>query len=167
MASSVSGSITGSSSSLFTFPAFHGFAPSFTRQPVMATLSRQSTLWCDLIRNYCRHHRVFWLDVTEASGSPLFCNEAIQRRLSLEDIRFFLGELVNRGEGEWSTQKDRCLVYWRTPEEWGDVIYSWVDATGRNNTPLTVYEIRHGQGSAGQGEWVAPLQVFRTARLPP
>lgn len=137
--------------SSFKFPPFYSFPPSFTKQPVPVTLAKQTSLWCDLIRDYCRFHRIFWIDVTEAASSPLFHNSAIQRKLSFENIEYFLGELVNRGEAEWDEGKNRCLVFWRKPDEWGDMIYQWIDETGRNGTILTLYEIRLSDETRGRG----------------
>ena len=69
------------------------------------------------------------------------------------DIAYFLGELVARGDGEWNAEKTRCLIYWRKPAEWADMIYGWVEDTGQNNTVMTVYEIR-------QGEAVVDLEFY-------
>ena len=34
---------------------------------------------------------------------------------------------VCAGNVEWQDgKKDRCLVMWRTPQEWGQLIYQWV-----------------------------------------
>ncbi|KAJ8900787.1 hypothetical protein NDN08_000087 [Rhodosorus marinus] len=134
----------------FKFPAFYSFPPSFTRQPIPATREKQIRLWGDLIRDYCQHYRIFWLDVAQAAASPLFNNQAVSRRLSLEDARFFLGELVSRGDAEWDQNQQRCLIYWRRPAEWGGLIYDWVESVGRNGTVMTVYEIRLGEETKGE-----------------
>lgn len=137
----------------FKFPAFHSFPPSYTRQPVEATRAKQTQLWCDLICSYCRTKRLFWLDVSEAQESNLFNNPAIDRRLSTDDIRYFLGQLVARGDGRWDPDRKRCLILWRKPSDWGQLIYNWVDATGRNGELLTVYEMRKGTDTSEQGAW--------------
>lgn len=136
----------------YSFPPFHSFPPSYTRQPVDATRAKQTELWCDLIRDYCRVHRIFWLDVSKAWESSLFHNPAIDRRLSDEDIRYFLGELVAKGDAQWDPDRKRCLVFWRRPSEWGEIIYQWVEKTGRNGELLTVHELRKGNGSEGYGK---------------
>lgn len=135
----------------YKFPPFHSFPPSFTRQPVEATREKQTELWCDLIRDYCRVKRIFWLDVSKAHESSLFSNAAIDRRLSDEDIRYFLGQLVARGDAEWDPDRKRCLVFWRRPSDWGELIYHWVDETARNGELLTIHEIRKSHTTVGQG----------------
>lgn len=130
------------SSPTFSFPPFHSFPPSFTRQPVASTLSKQSSLWCDLIRSFCRARRLFWLDLSSEAASALFENPSIGRRLSDEDVLFFLEALVSRGDGQWSTDKRSCLVYWRRPSEWGELVYQYVLDTGQGGDVFTVHEIR-------------------------
>lgn len=139
------------SSGAFKFPPFHAFPPSYTRQPVPSTCAKQTQLWCDLIREYCKVHRIFWLDVAAAEESSLFRNDSIDRRLSSADILFYLGELVNRGDGEWDANKTHCLVYWRRPSEWGEHIFQWVQRTARSGQVLTVREIRNGLKSESSG----------------
>ncbi|KAK5168226.1 uncharacterized protein LTR77_006795 [Saxophila tyrrhenica] len=61
----------------------------------------------------------------------------------------------NGGRIEWLTtkgavQSESCYVWWRTPAEWADAIYGWVEDTGQRNSVLTVYEIREGEGKR---EW--------------
>ena len=46
---------------------------------------------------------------------------------------------TTRGE-----QSSSCYVYWKTPGEWADALYSWVDETGQKGAVLTVYELREG-----------------------
>ena len=37
------------------------------------------------------------------------------------------GDVTQAGHLEWQdATRSRCLVMWRTPEEWGDILYQWV-----------------------------------------
>lgn len=126
----------------FKFPPFHSFPPSYTVQPVDGTRSKQVQLWCDLIRDYCRAHRIFWLDVASDHAALLFRNQAIDRRLSSDDIMYYLGQLVARGDAVWNQTKTQCLVYWRRPSEWGELIFQWVNDTGQGGVVFTVHELR-------------------------
>lgn len=49
-------------------------------------------------------------------------------------------------------QSNTCYVYWKTPSEWADAIYGWVDETGQKGTVLTIYEIREGDAVRSR-EW--------------
>lgn len=141
----------GSTTTSFKFPAFHSFPPSYTLQPVAGTRAKQTTLWCDLIRSWCRHHRVFWLDKSSNTSSELFANAAIARRLGDDSIRHILRELVARGDGEWDATNTRVLVYWRRPSEWAELIFAWIENTGQNGQVLTVHEIRNCAGQEFTG----------------
>jgi ESCRT-II complex subunit VPS25 len=144
----------------FVFPAFHSFPPSYTRQPVQATRGKQAQLWCDLIRDYCRARRIFWLDISGAHADRLFRNDAINRRLSSDDIRYFLGQLVDRGDAEWGSDHSRCLVFWRRPGEWGELIFQWVQASAQGGQVLTVHEIRDSAAAKDQGtSWARCLTL--------
>ena len=61
--------------------------------------------------------------------------------------------------GEWSG-KDEFWVYWKRPEEWGDVVWRWVDAVGQKGAVLTFYELLHGEGTVDQGIEV-PFQKWK------
>jgi len=132
------GDIADMASVSYKYPAFHSFPPSYTLQPVAGTRTKQVTLWCDLIRDYCAHHRIFWLTF----DSVLFRNDSIDRRLSDTDVKYFLGELVARGDAEWDTSRQRVLVYWRRPAEWGQLIWKWVEKCGMNGQVVTIHEMR-------------------------
>lgn len=56
---------------------FSCFILIFSVQPVLDTRRKQSQLWGDLILNWCRHNKIYELNVTEAANSALFCNQAI------------------------------------------------------------------------------------------
>ena len=62
-----------------------------------------------------------------------------------------LDELCKRGHVEWKDLKTKkqCLLMWRTPEEWGNLIYSWVSSKALYNTVCTLYELTNGDDSEG------------------
>ena len=55
------------------------------------------------------------------------------------------------GRGEWIGKEGYYWVYWKRPEEWGDVVLKWVDATGQKGMVLTFYELLNGEGTVGEG----------------
>jgi len=48
--------------------------------------------------------------------------------------------------------KDVVWVYWRTPEEWAEIVERWVDETAQRGVVLTVYEITEGETCRGTGK---------------
>ncbi|XP_071791820.1 vacuolar protein-sorting-associated protein 25-like [Asterias amurensis] len=132
----------------FQWPWQYEFPPFFTLQPNLETRKKQLAAWCDLVLAYHKHHKLFSLDLKEAQSSPLFNNSKINRKLSTDSICTILEELSNKGNIEWTDKtKTRCLVMWRTPEEWGDLIYRWASSNAMTNTVCTLYELAHGDNT--------------------
>jgi len=73
--------------------------------------------------------------------------------LDLETLRNILEEMVRPGTAEWDTKtqplRTQCFIYWRKPEEWANMIHTWVTQNGMNNSIMTVYEIANGEDSEG------------------
>lgn len=53
-------------------------------QPNVDTRQKQLAAWCSLVLSYCRHHKLYTLDVMEAQESPVFNNKKIERILVLK-----------------------------------------------------------------------------------
>lgn len=112
---------------------------------------KQAELWGSVILGYCQHKRIFALDIDAAEKTVLFNNESIKRKLNKEAITFFLDHLVGQGKAEWTDKraKKRCIIFWRTPNEWADIIWKWVFDHGYTDSVLTVFELQHGDTSEG------------------
>eukprot|EP00112_Aurelia_sp_Birch-Aquarium-sp1_P025379 Seg841.3 transcript_id=Seg841.3/GoldUCD/mRNA.D3Y31 product="Vacuolar protein-sorting-associated protein 25" protein_id=Seg841.3/GoldUCD/D3Y31 len=56
------------------------------------------------------------------------------------------------GHLEWEDvkTKNRCVIMWRTPEEWADMIYTWVQNNGLTDTVCTLYELVSGEEAGTQ-----------------
>uniref|UniRef100_A0A3B5K1E1 Vacuolar protein-sorting-associated protein 25 n=1 Tax=Takifugu rubripes TaxID=31033 RepID=A0A3B5K1E1_TAKRU len=153
----------------FEWPWQYNFPPFFTLQPNVDTRQKQLAAWCSLALSYCRHHKLYTLDVLEAQESPVFNNKKIERKLSMEAIQVVFEELRKKGKFipfiwnlEWlDKNKSRCLVMWRRPEEWGKLMYQWVSredlifmiSVSRNgmvNAVFTLYELSNGDDTEGE-----------------
>ncbi len=56
------------------------------------------------------------------------------------------------GYAEWTNkEKTRLNIFWKKPEEWGDLIYKWISDNGKLNTVLTVFELQQGEEVEKQG----------------
>lgn len=139
-----------SSQDKFQFPIYSRYPPLYSIQPNLAAQSRQMEYWSSLITSYFAHYRLFSLSLSSLPPD-LFHDATIQRTLKESDIRKVLDWMSkpeNGGRVEWipTTQKNgqssTCYIYWRTPAEWADLIYAWVDETGQKGTILTLYELR-------------------------
>uniref|UniRef100_A0A3Q0RER3 Vacuolar protein-sorting-associated protein 25 n=1 Tax=Amphilophus citrinellus TaxID=61819 RepID=A0A3Q0RER3_AMPCI len=67
----------------FEWPWQYNFPPFFTLQPNVDTRQKQLAAWCSLALSYCRHHKLYTLDVMEAQESPMFNNKKIERILKV------------------------------------------------------------------------------------
>lgn len=148
------------SGSTFNFPTYTSFPPFYTLQPNLTTRARQLELWSSLITSYCAYHRIFRIQLSSPPAT-LFSNEAIHRSLKASDVRLVLDHMSRPENGpraEWipsptkGEQSSSCYVYWKTPTEWAETIYSWVDESGQKGTVLTVYELREGDAVRSK-EW--------------
>mmetsp|Transcript_15673 Transcript_15673/g.39076 ORF Transcript_15673/g.39076 Transcript_15673/m.39076 type:complete len:183 (-) Transcript_15673:146-694(-) len=138
-----------STSGEFAYPAFYNYPPYFTVQPVKDTRERQSSLWGQLILAYCKHYKVYVINVQEEFA--LFVNKAIDRRLSVDAIVAFLDDLVAQGSAEWvdAKTKRQCMIYWRKVPEWADMIHSFVRTYGLGGSVMLVDELRTGEDVMG------------------
>ncbi|XP_065051836.1 vacuolar protein-sorting-associated protein 25-like [Rhopilema esculentum] len=132
----------------FEWPWQYSFPPFFTIQPNTDTRTKQLEDWCSLLLQYCKYHSIYKIDIGDAQSSSLFWNKAINRRLQTEGINSIMERLKDQGNLEWedSKTKNRCFVYWRTPEEWADVINAWVKTNGLDDTVCTLYELTSEEG---------------------
>jgi len=135
--------------------------PFFTLQPVLDTRKKQIELWCDLILDYVRHNKIYSWDINEAMSSPLFYNSRINRRLSKENILIMLDQIISRGNGEWENKdRSKILMYWRTPAQWGDLLYKYITERSMKDVVCTLYELREGDEVSDQEFYMLDLPLF-------
>lgn len=117
----------------FEFPRTHAFPPFYTLQTQSSTLHAQLQKWSSLILAYHSFYKLTKLSISTALNSELFWNKEIDRRLDEKGVREVLEfmrkegrvEFVNSGKGGRG-EGDICWIWWRSVEEWGSVIESWV-----------------------------------------
>jgi len=82
-------------------------------------------------------------EVPGGDWDEILRNERIDRRLQPAHLAAILATLVAQGSANWepTNQTRAVLVYWRTPEDWAEVLHSWASATGQLSTILTLFEI--------------------------
>ncbi|CAF5053011.1 unnamed protein product, partial [Rotaria sp. Silwood1] len=89
--------------------------------------------------------KVCTFDVNDASKFSPFINAKINRQLDNNFIQILLEELRSRGNIEWEDKnKRRCLILWKSLEEWAKTVYQWITSRGMNGTGCTFYELLHG-----------------------
>lgn len=135
----------------FDWPWQYDFPPFFTIQCNADTKLKQVETWCALVLSYHQHHKLSRLHLTNINSSPLFCNKAINRKLSREAVIEILDRLKSKGNIEWEDKnKTSCLVFWKTPQQWSDLLYAWVKRTGQINSVCTLHELTQGANTTSE-----------------
>lgn len=142
------------------FPWQYNFPPFFTLQPNEDTRKKQMDAWCDLVLAYCKHKRLFQLDLTDSLTSELFSNKKIDRKCSFELATSIIDELVRRNRAEWlnnvetnrksdrnqsTAGKKTCIILWYSLDEWAKLIYDYVNRNGMQNSVCTFYELTESE----------------------
>ncbi|KAF7845977.1 hypothetical protein BT93_L5736 [Corymbia citriodora subsp. variegata] len=168
MASTYSGTTTlvNKEPDSFHFPSiYQDYPPFFTLQTTLSTRTSQLKKWSRLIQRYCKFHRLFRLVISEHLDSPLFNNRRLNKRLQYADIVTVLDWMAGMeggGRTEWLTKaKEGVFVYWRKPEEWANLIRTWVEDTGQKGSVLTLYELVEGETTEKEEFYGMDLDVLK------
>ncbi|KAH8394666.1 hypothetical protein KR222_001346 [Zaprionus bogoriensis] len=135
----------------FQWPWEYSFPPFFTLQPHEETRQQQLKVWSDLFLKYLKHTNKFTIGIND-QNLPLFSNESIKRRLPPELILQVLEKLQQSGHAApLDKRRQEWHVYSCTLEEYGNMIYDWIQETGQTNTICTLYEIASGESTSSLG----------------
>ncbi|ORX34044.1 ESCRT-II complex subunit-domain-containing protein [Kockovaella imperatae] len=153
------------SASGFVFPAIWSFPPFFTLQPNPSTLSHQLTLWTNLVLSWAAHERMFMLNCDSPEPGQVFHNKSIKRKLLPGSMRTLLSHMAQEGHAALDPPKQSppttYLIYWRKPDEWGQMIYDWVMDHGLATSIMTFYEITDGDMSETTDFREMPVPLLR------
>ncbi|TXT15685.1 hypothetical protein VHUM_00188 [Vanrija humicola] len=130
----------------YKLPALWSFPPFFTLQPNPATQAHQLALWTEIVLGWARHDRVFTVNSDSADAGEVFANKAINRKLLPPALKQVLAHMAKEGHAapEPPKQAATYLIFWRKPEEWGQMMYDWVSDNGMTGTILTFYDLTDG-----------------------
>src|SRR5690606_19711745 len=101
------------------------------------------------------------LDTIEIQHTPLFYNKTIDRKLSIDGIRTVMDHMVSQKLAKWQ-DSHRCFIFWRSLDEWADLIYNWAVSIGNLNTVCTFYELVQGDDTTDQPFYGIGTEVLRT-----
>lgn len=136
----------------FKFPWEYQFPPFYSLQPNVETRKVQIKAWRSLILDFCQHHNIHQLHLRDWLSKPPFYNESIERRLSLDALRLIIQSLVDSKFAEWvgpysGKDRDTCIIYFKSPEQWAQIIYDYVKEQSLHNTIVTFYEMLEGEST--------------------
>ncbi|ODV90897.1 hypothetical protein CANCADRAFT_25699 [Tortispora caseinolytica NRRL Y-17796] len=123
----------------YQYPKAYSYPPFFTKQPNPQTWQSQLQLWKDFIIDWSKFHRAYRLNPT--SDIDLFHNQTIDRRLSPQVIDEILKYMTDNGSGEFDSKE--FVIYWKSPEEWAESLYKWIESTGQISRVLTFKELKN------------------------
>jgi ESCRT-II complex subunit VPS25 len=139
--------------------------PEWTRKPWMyitpvhdGQLSKWLEDWKDLILDYCRTLVKHVLSVSELQTVKPFANSDINKKLSQEQLIKIFDIMQEKGLARWlDDNKIRVHVYYKTIEEWAELMYNYLMKTGKAAEILTLFELQHMKQ-----EWSSlPLESIR------
>mmetsp|Transcript_17891 Transcript_17891/g.42004 ORF Transcript_17891/g.42004 Transcript_17891/m.42004 type:complete len:188 (-) Transcript_17891:243-806(-) len=153
----------------FQFPPFYNLPPFFTLQPNATVRAKQMELWTQFVCDYCRFHRVFMLDISEASA--IFKNAEIQRQLAGDARKALAKHLVETGAAAWADddgnggkpRSERLLIFWRSPSAWADQLLNWAQEMGLIGSVETVQSLIDGEAAEGREFFGAPRELIMVA----
>jgi ESCRT-II complex subunit VPS25 len=106
--------------------------------------------WSDFIMEYARVNIMHIMHLEEDGSKYPFKNKIAKKELDRKQLEEIGDYIVAEEMGIWwDKKKIRLRLYWRTLDEWADIIYEWAIKTGRiagAERVMTMYDIT----SAGQ-----------------
>lgn len=99
----------------------------------------------------------------ETISDPLFTNSSISRSLNLDTLREIVELMVSQNQAGWvaKKQKDEILVYWRSPEDWAQLLSRHIESTGQSNVILTIYELTEADEAQDTEFWQMDKVMLR------
>ncbi|KAJ9094683.1 hypothetical protein QFC21_005840 [Naganishia friedmannii] len=181
----------GTAPSGYVFPAIWSFPPFFTLQPNPQTFAHQLGLWTQLVLSWAKFHRAFTLNASAVDGGDCreaFHNPAINHRKTatnsyqtdrhtssegrygippVDNIAFWRLRSPPHTSGLVSPdppqQNSTYLIYWKKPEEWASIIYSWISDNGLTGSIMTFYELTEGDMAHTTEFYQLPPSLLRRA----
>ncbi len=88
--------------------------------------------WSNFILEYARINLKHIIHIEEERVKHPFSNKMIKKKLDREQLQEIGDYIVAQEMGIWwDKKKIRLRLYWRTLDEWADIIYEWSIKTGR------------------------------------
>ncbi len=117
--------------------------------------------WSNFIMEYARINIKHIIHIEEERAKYPFNNKQIKKRLDRKQFQTIGDYIVAQEMGIWwDKKKIRLRLYWRTLDEWADIIYEWSLKTGRAAGPervMTMLDIQE----AGQPWSTIPVEDLK------
>ncbi|HUT82465.1 MAG TPA: hypothetical protein VMZ29_14785 [Candidatus Bathyarchaeia archaeon] len=88
--------------------------------------------WSNFLMEYARINIMHIIHIEEERAKFPFNNKQAKKKLDREQLEIIGDYIVAQEMGIWwDKKKIRLRLYWRTLDEWADIIYEWSIKTGR------------------------------------
>ena len=89
--------------------------------------------WSAIVLDYSRIFVIHIININELRNIHPFNNKQINKRLSLEQVREIIDQLVKQNVAKWLDEKTktRARIYWKSNDEWADELLDFMIETGR------------------------------------
>jgi ESCRT-II complex subunit VPS25 len=117
--------------------------------------------WSNFVLEYARINIMHIINIEEERSKYPFDNKMAKKSLNREQFQKIGDYIVAQEMGLWwDKKKIRLRLYWRTLDEWADIIYEWAIKTGRAagaERVMTIYDIQQ----ANQPWSTIPIQDLK------
>ncbi len=89
--------------------------------------------WSAIILDHSRIFVIHIININEIRSEFPFKNSKISKRLTIEQVREIVDQLVKQNIAKWLDEKTktRARIYWKANEEWADGLLDFMIETGR------------------------------------
>ena len=104
------------------------------------------------------------MSLGELYASPICNNSAINRRLSMDDLKSVASWMTtNRFADFTAASQEAMFVYWRPLQEIADAIHKWADKTGRIGSVETVLDLTDDSSNRTEIFYQMPVELVLKA----
>ena len=99
--------------------------------------------WSAIVLDYSRIFVIHIININELRNIHPFHNKKIGKRLTLDQVREIIDQLVSQNIARWldEDKKTRARIYWRSNEEWADELLDFMIETGRVVEIHSLYDL--------------------------
>jgi len=99
--------------------------------------------WSAIVLDYSRVFVIHIINVNELRTEYPFKNKKLSKRLTIEQVREIIDQLVQQNIAKWLDEKTRtrARIYWKNNEEWADDLLGFMIDTGRVVEIHSLYDI--------------------------
>ena len=129
---------------------FEDSLPKWVKAPWMYIKPKKDTdveswlqSWSAIVLDYSRIFVIHIININELRTEHPFNNKKLSKRLTIEQVRKIIDQLVQQNIAKWLDEKTktRARIYWKNNAEWADELLEFMIETGRVVEIHSLYDI--------------------------